>query len=183
MTIEEVFVKLITHMSEGVSYHDYMAQAYEFLGLWGCAKCQRYHQFEEESGRSRLIHYYATHYFKLVPIENYNKPEIISDTWYKYTTQDVDTGTKLRAIKELVTKWVAWERSTKKLYQEMQNELIQLKEFDSARKLNEYIHDVSTELHDVEKLLLKLETVSYDPIFITEWSDALNKKYKKKLGW
>jgi hypothetical protein len=36
--------------------------------------------------------------------------------WHKYTTMDVDTNTKRNSIKDLMTKWVEWERSTKKLY-------------------------------------------------------------------
>jgi len=63
----------------------------------------------------------------------------------------------------------------------MYNELITLKEIDAARKLHTYIHDVSTELHDVEKQILTLESINYDLITITEWSDKMKKEYKKKL--
>ena len=38
-TIEEVFTKIITHMREGICFHDELVRAYDFLGLWGYSKC------------------------------------------------------------------------------------------------------------------------------------------------
>lgn len=183
MTIEEIFSKLISHMEQGVQYHQTLAKAYDFIGLWGFSKCQLYHQFEELQGKQQLQHYYAAHYFKLIQTENLNTPEIIPANWYKYTTQDVDANTKKNAVKDLMTKWVAWERSTKEFYQNMRRELDALNELDAAQRLDKYICDVSHELHNVEKMIIKLETIGYDLITIEEWSDHLNKKYKKKLGW
>lgn len=170
-------------MEEGICYHREMAKAYEFLGLWGFSKCQLYHQCEELQGKMLLEHYYTAHYFKLIQLENFEKPEIIPVTWFKYTTQSVDLNTKRTAVKDLVTKWIDWERKTKKFYQEMRHELEILQEYDSAARLDKYIHDVSHELHNAEKLLIKLDSIGYDLITIEEWSTNWNKKYKKKLGW
>ena len=41
---------------------------------------------------------------------------IIPDSWYKYTSMDVDASTKRNAIKDLTEKWINWERETKTLY-------------------------------------------------------------------
>lgn len=183
MTIEEIFNKLASHMCEGVAMHDEMAKAYDFLGLWGLAKCHTYHMVEEKCGYRCLNHYYATHYFKLVQLADIPKPKLIPDTWYKYSTQAVDVGTKRGAVKDLMTKWVEWERKTKKFYQEMQQELTTLGELDAAMKIDCYIRDVSKELHNAEKQLIKLETISYDIGTIISWQESLHKKYKKKLGW
>ena len=103
-------------MVEGIMYHDEMAKAYDFLGLPGFSKCQDYHHLEETEGYRCLSHYYATHYYKLLQLEEITKPKLIPETWYKYTTWSVDTGTKKSTIKDLMTKWMEWERSTKKLY-------------------------------------------------------------------
>ena len=183
MTIEEIFNKLITHMTEGIYYHEELAKAYDFLGLWGFSKCQLFHHNEEICNKQRLTHYYAAHYFKLPQLENFSLPEIIPSNWYKYTTQAVDANTKRNAVKDLMKLWVEWERATKNFYQEMRLELDKIGELDAARKLDEYIHDVSSELHDVEKTIIKLDSIGYDLITIEEWSDDLNKKYKKKLRW
>lgn len=183
MTIEEIFSKLAAHISEGIIFHDEMAKAYDFLGLWGYSKCQLYHAFEEKHGLSHLIHYYATHYFRLLQVEEIEKPKLIPDIWYKYSTQAVDTGTKRTAIKELMTKWIEWEQSTKKLYQDMRQELCALNESAAALYIEQYIRDVDNELHHAQKELIKLETVGYDIVHIIEQQEDLHKKYKKKLRW
>ena len=183
MTTEEIFNKLATHMCEGVAIHDELAKVFDFIGLWGFSKCHIYHSVEEKAGFSKLSHYYATHYFKLLQLDIIEKPKFIPETWYKYSTQAVDNNTKKNTVKDLITKWVEWERSTKKFYQSMRQELTSLGELAAAIKLDSYIVDVDSELHDAEKLLIKLETWGYDMIEITNYQSFLSKKYKKKLGW
>ena len=175
MTIEEIFNKLATHMHEGVMFHDELMQAYEFLGIWNLAKCHMKHSCEEKEGYHKLLHYYSTHYFKLLKEEEIVKPKLIPDVWYKYTTQAVDTGTKRTSIKELMVKWIEWERSTKKLYQEIRKELDSLNEIDAAIKIDKYINNVSKELSYAERQLLEFETIGYDIITIIDW----DKNYKK----
>jgi hypothetical protein len=65
----------------------------------------------------------------------------------------------------------------------MRQELTTLGELDAAMKIDCYIRDVSKELHNAEKQLIKLETISYDIGTIINWQESLHKKYKKKLGW
>ena len=95
----------------------------------------------------------------------------------------VDVGTKRNAIRELMTKWIDWERSTKKLYQEMRHELASLNEFAAASYIDELINDVSAELRHAEKKFIYLETIGYDIVLIVDHQEELYKKYKKKLGW
>ena len=183
MTIEEIFNKLASHMIEGTLYHDELARAFDFLGLYGYAKCHEYHFIEETRNYKCLSHYYATHYFKLLMLENIERPKLINETWYKYTTKAVDTGTKRNAVKELTSKWVEWERETKKLYQEMRQELCEQKEIAAALFLDNFICDVDKELRHAEKKLIKFETLGYDISPIIHQQESLYKKYKKKLRW
>lgn len=178
MTVEEIFNKLASHMVEGIMYHDDMAKAFDFLGLHGYAKCQDYHHFEETKNYRELSHYYATHYFKLLQV-NIEQPQIIPETWFKYSSQAVDNGTKRNAIKEIFTKWKNWEESTKKLYQELYTELTNLSEGAAAIKISKYLSDVDAELHDVWKELLTLEAINYNLDVILPNQKELRKKYKK----
>jgi len=93
-----------------------MQQAYDFLGLYGFAKCHEYHYIEETKGYECLLHYYSTRYHRLIQIEDKPKPEIIPQTWYKYSTTAVDTNTKRQSTQTMMKKWVEWEQETKKLY-------------------------------------------------------------------
>ena len=164
-------------------YHDDFAKAYDFLGLRGYAICHDYHHLEETKSYRHLSHYYASHYHKLLKTENLTQPKIIPEMWHKYTTMDVDTNTKRNSIKDLMTKWVEWERSTKKLYQEMRHELTEIGELAAAQYVDTLILDVSKELRHAERKLIMLETISYDLVSIAEEQDELYKKYKNKIRW
>ena len=183
MTVEEIFNTLASHMIEGIMYHDEMTQAYYFLCLRGYAQ-QQEHQFLEESYEYKhLSRYYAKHYHKLLEIENKDRPKLIPETWYKYTTMAVDAGTKRNAVKDLMTKWVEWERKTKKLYEKMRFELYTIGEAAAASFIDKYIDDVSKELRHAERQLVMLETINYDIVQITDWQEDLYNKYKKKSRW
>ena len=183
MTIEEIFNKLASHMCEGVRFHDEAAKAYDYLNFEGLYKCHIYHATEEKHGFLLLSHYYMTHYFKLLQLENIPDSKLIPDTWYKYTTMAVDVGTKRNSIKDLMNKWVEWKRSTKKLYQEMRQELDALNELAAAQFIDTLIADVSKELRHAERKLLMLDTIGYDIVEIAQEQEELYHKYKKKSGW
>ena len=182
MTVEEIYNKIASHMVEGIMYHDDFAKAYEFLGFWGFAACHDYHHFMEEKDYRELSHYYATHCFRLIHVENVPQPNIIPESWHKYKAQEVDVGTKRTALKELMTKWVDWEKETKKLYEEMYMELTNLREISAAIQVQKLIEDVDEELSIAQKKLLKLDSIGYDLATIMDWQDKLYHKYRKTLG-
>lgn len=181
MTVDEIFGKLAQHMIEGVAYHDELVKAFDFLGWYGFAKCHEWHYFEESKGYRELMHYYATHYHKILQLEPAPKGKLISDSWYKYTTMAVDSGTKRQALKTLMESWINWEKETKKLYEEMFQELTNLREVAAADEVRKYICDVTDELKHAEKKLIKLETLGYDAVTIVEWQQPMYRKFKDRL--
>lgn len=183
MTVDEIFSKIFEHMLIGIQFHDDMVRAHDYLNLNGLSLLHVYHAREEKDNYLHLSHYYLSRYAKLLSIENLSEYKIIPETWYKYSTYVVDNNTKRNAIKELMEKWIKWEQETKKLYQEMRQELTVLGEIAAALYIDQYIIDVDEELHDAQKKLIRLETINYDLVEITNWQEHLYKKYKKKLGW
>ena len=181
MTVDEVFTKMATHMIEGMMFHNQLSQGYDFLGLYGFAKCHEYHYIEETKGYTCLLHYYSTRYHRLLALDMPANPNIIPETWYKYTAMAVDVNTKRNAVKTMIEKWVEWERDTKKLYQEMYKELFENGEIASADKVKCYIYDVDEELKHAEKKLLKLESLGYDINAIIAWQQSMYRKFKKAL--
>lgn len=182
MTVDEIFTKVASHMIEGMMIHDALTHGYSFLGLYGFAKCHEYHHIAETKGYMQLMSYYSSRYHKLLNIDKIPQPEIIPQTWYKYTTMDVDTNTKRQAIQTMMKKWIEWERDTKKLYQEMHQELCTLGEVAAADEIKEYIRDVDDELKHAEKKFIKLESIEYNISTIIDWQQPMYKKYKKLCG-
>lgn len=181
MTVEEIFNKIATHMTEGIMIHDYMQQGYDFLNFYGYSRCQEYHYIEEVKDYKKLSHYYSTHYHRLLQIGEIAKPDFLSSSWYKYTSIAFDTNTRRQAVQTLMRKWVEWEQETKKLYSEMYIELYKLNEIAAANEIKYYICAVDKELKNAEKKLVELETIDYNIETIMDWQKAIHKKYKKKL--
>ena len=183
MTVEEIFNKLATHMVEGIQFHNELAQAFDFLGLYGFALCHDSHRVEENNSYMYLCHYYSCHYHKLINLEELRSHNLIPQMWHKYNTMNVDANTKRESIKSLMTSWIQWEQETKQLYQEMHKELHAIGEVAAALEVECLIADVTKELMHAEKKLIKLETINYDLYMILDWQEPMKQKYKKKLGW
>lgn len=73
------------------------------------------------------------------------------------------------AVKDMMTKWIQWEKDTKQLYSEMRQELCTLGEVAAALKIDCFLKDVDDELVHAEKKYIKLETINYDINTIIGW--------------
>lgn len=170
MSIEEIFTKLAIHMKEGIQFHDEATICYDFIGIRTFAKEQQKHYIEESQTYRSLLHYYSTHYHKLLKLAPVPEHQLIPESWYKYDTFQVDTPTKQKTIREITNKWIAWERATKQLYQEMYCEASAIKEIASEFYISKLIKDVTKELKEAEQLLIDLESIGYDmPTILTGW--------------
>lgn len=181
MVVEEIFTKLRNHMLEGMVFHDQMARYYDFLNLHGYKRCHEYHYFEETLSYRKLCRYFMNHYNMFIPYEDMDNPQVIPSGWYRYTRQEVDTGTKRSAVKTGVEKWVKWERETKQLYQDMYMELMTLGEIATAQFLSCFIADVDCELKYAERKHISLESAGYDLPTIIIAQDEIHDKYRAKL--
>lgn len=181
MEIEEIFTKLSSHMLKGVMTHEELANYYDFLGLEGYKHCHEYHFMNELCSYRSLCKYYINHYSKLIPQVEVDQPQVIPDSWYFHTREDVDSSTKRSAVKNGLSAWIDWERDTKKLYQQMYKELLDLKEVASAHKVLCLVKDVDCELKYAEHYLLNKLATDFDMVDIVEEQSEDHKKYKEKL--
>ena len=94
---------------------------------------------------------------------------------------DVDINTKRQSTKDLMTKWIEWEKQTKTLYTQMYKELCDLNEIAAADKIKCYILDVTDELKHAEKKYIKLESIDYSINTIISWQQPMYRKFKKQL--
>lgn len=181
MTTEEVFSKIAVHMIEGLMFHEQMANYYEFLGLYGYAECHEYHYLSESCSFHKINKYYVTHFNKLLPELKADDPEVIPNTWIKYTRNDVDTNTIRSSVKAGLEKWVKWETDTKKLYEAMYKELIMLDESAAALEVAKLVEDVSKELKHAMQYHLNKKAIDYDIVTIIDEQELKKKKYDIKI--
>lgn len=181
MTTEEIFSHLSAHMVKGLMIHDQLASAYDFLNLPGYMKCHEYHYFEESCNYRLLQNYYLEHFHKLIPEERIENPDTIPSNWYKYSRPEIDANTKRAAIKDLMKKWVDWEKDTKVLLETSYKELYELGEIGAALKIAAYIKDNSKELAHAQAKQMCLENINYDIGAILAEQEALRDKYWHKM--
>lgn len=177
-----IFKELSAHMVKGLMLHDQMADYYDFLNLHGYKRCHEYHAKCEMEGYRHLHRYYINHFHRLVEEDNVPNPDAIPASWYRYSRQEVDTGTKRTAVKAGIEKWVAWEKETKSFYERMYHELEEAGEIASANFLCGYIKAVDKELKWAERKHIDLATVDYDIGYIMGQQDHLHDWYMEKMG-
>ena len=181
MTVEEIYAELSQHMIQGIMMHEQLANYYDFLGLKGYKRCHEYHYIAETCAHRGLNRYFINHHNKLIPYRDVENPDVMPNTWYNHVRSDVDANTKKNAVRIGLTKWVDWERDTKKLYEHMYKELMEIDEVASAIKVKELICDVDCELKKAERYWLDKEAIGYDmPTIISEQKSKHN-KYKRKM--
>ena len=180
MELKEIYSRLSEHMIKGMMIHEQMANYYGFLGLDGYRRCHEYHFLAETKNYRKLNGYFIHHHNMLILETRFDSPEIIPESWYDHTRQDVDAGTKKNAVKNGLEKWVSWEKDTKHLYEDMYKELMDIGEVASACFIKCFIADVDKELKKAEKYHLNKEALGYDIHAIISDQDKMHDKYKKK---
>ena len=180
MNIEEIFKDISQRFLRGVMFHDYMVDYFNFLNLHGYKRMHEYHAKHEMKGFRKLHRFYIDHYNKLVPDIRFENEEYIPSSWYQYTRQDVDANTKRNAVKEAFEKWESWESETKKYYEQMYKELLDIGEVDSAKKLCAMVEDVSEELKWVQRKRIDLSSADYSIDYILGEQNFYHDFYKKK---
>ena len=181
MTVGEIFSKLSEHMVEGLMIHSQMSDYYGFLDLEGYQQCHLYHFYCESAGYKKLNEYYLSYYNKLILEKPISNPHIIPETWYNFSKYDVNAATRKNAIQVGMEKWIAWEKETKTLYEQMYQELIKINEIASALEIGKYINDVSEELCYAEEKLIKLKAIDFDISIIVDNQEDISNQYKEKI--
>ena len=163
MELKEIYSKIASHQIKGMMIHAQLADYYDFLGLQGYKRCHEYHYLKESCAYRGISRYFINHHNMLIPEEKIEDPEVIPESWFEHTRDDVDSATKKNAVKSGLTKWVEWERETKKLYEQMYQELMNIGEVASAFKIKELICDVDCELKKAERYWLNKEADTQNP--------------------
>ena len=182
MTVEEIYSKIACHMVKGMMIHSRLADYYHFLNLPGYACCHDYHFLEESKSYRKLSKWYMKNHNKLIEEKEIEIPTVIPDNWYNHTKQDIDAITVKNGVKAGLEMWVDWETETKKLYEDMYVELLDISEISDTIMVKELISDVTCELAKAEKYKLNKEFIDYDMSTIISEQSHKKEKYKHKIS-
>lgn len=179
MTLDEIFADISAHMVKGMMLHDELAQVFDFFCLDGYRKMHEHFFYCESRNYREFNKYYVSRKNKLIRHKDPGYASIIPDNWYNYTRQQVDEGTKKNYVREMMSKWVNWERETKKMYERFYKELLDMEEVAAASEIYRYIVDVDFELKKAERYAITAETAKYDVYWMLSEQEYLSEVYDK----
>jgi hypothetical protein len=183
MQEQTIFNEIIAHQIEGIMFHDDLADMFDFMALKGYKREHEYHalcEFAEMRGMSR---YMINHISHLPNTDNIivSRETPIPQSWKatNVTRYNVTESDRKSKVKELLTKWVEWEKDTKEFYQKKFKELCDEGYIACADKVNKLVKDVDCELKHAERQWLDLSAVGWDMVYICEMQENIHDKYEK----
>lgn len=180
MNVEEIFKKLDDHIVKGIMLHSQFADYFDFLNLHGYKRLHEYHFLKESTELRGLHRYYIDHFEKLIPQTSFSATREIPENWYPHVRSDVSPSDKKRFIESAFNRWIEYEKSTKKEYQEAYCELCDLGEIAAACKVKEMVSCVDMELKNAMRMFINLETIGYDLPTIYLCQDDIHEMYREK---
>lgn len=168
MSIEEIFIELVSHMKKGLSLHEQLIHLYGFLNLKGYAKQQEHQYFEQSQSYIQIKNFYLQQYGKMLQEKIIQPFVLIPESWYKYDKFEVDSGTKRKTIRQLFHEWLKWEEDTKVFLNNCYKQLYELKEFYSCDKILKLLSNLHQQISTLKDELNNLESTGYDMVFILE---------------
>lgn len=179
--MEDVFEKVSAHFIKGMMFHDSMANYYDFLNLRGYKRFHEYQFLCDTKNYRKLNRYYINHHSRLVSESEFDEPNVIPDSWYRYKREEVDTSTKKNAIETAMQKYVEWEKETKDLLEKSIKELYDAGAINDACFLKKMLKKVSKELKYAERKKIELSNINYDLDYIMQEQKCIHDKYMEKI--
>ena len=116
----------------------------------------------------------------LLSIDEPVKKEYIPNDWKNYSRFDVNSQLRRQYVEKSMAEYWDWEKETKCYLEGWGKELLVLGMVADFEIIKELVCNVDKELKCLERLILKLKSVDYDHVYITEIQHDIHERYKKK---
>ena len=178
--IRNIMKETYDHIMNGVIMHSNMVDFYDFLHLKGFRKWQE-HNVEEEFCHVTEIqhHFIKRHHMMIPPYEEHFTSGVIPTSWYDHSAIEVTKDDIVREVKRSLHEYLDWERKTQIFLKEKTKELIELDAFAEYMDLRELEENVACEIHYLENLIIELESVGYDSIYIQRLQERFCIEFKE----
>lgn len=185
MSCYEIFADINSRQITALMFHTEMADMFDFLGLMGFKRMHEYQYFSESAEHRGIKRYYINHHNKLLRGKHLPRVEVIPDSWYKYSRFDVTPQIRKQYVEEGLKKYQAWEKETKEMYENYAAELMRRGNVADFNKVKSLVCDVDMEVKCVDRLIIELESVGYNDVYIASIQEEMHEKYREmtnKIG-
>lgn len=181
MPADDILAGLKARSLEGVMFHGRMREYFLYLGLRGYAAMHSFHETEERLGAEKLTDYFMAQNGSLIPDKALTAPDVIPAQWYRMRRQDTDAQWRRRAIRDGMTAWRDWEKSTAVSLKDMIFRLSSENEYGCCRLAERKLSDVESEIAGAEDMIFDLESIEYNLPTIIGRQPDIEKKYLTKI--
>lgn len=181
MSCEEIFQAIRDRQITALMFHDQSSDLFDFLGLKGFKRMHEYQYLSESLEHRKLSRYYLNHHNRILGEGYIENPRAIPGDWGKYTRFEVTTNIRRQALEKSFIDYHNWESKTKELYCHYAKRLLDLGHVADFNEVNRLVEDVSLELKYLERMILSLRSISYDPIQIEAMQQELHDHYKCRM--
>ena len=181
MPADDILAGLKARSLEGVMFHGRMREYFLYLGLRGYAAMHSFHETEERLGAEKLTDYFMAQNGSLIPEKSVAAPDVIPAQWYRMRRQDTDAQWRRRAVRDGMTAWRDWEKSTAASLKDMIFRLSSENEYGCCRLAEQKLSDVESEIAGAEDMIFELESIEYNLPTIIGRQPDIAKKYLTKI--
>ena len=181
MPADDILAGLKARSLEGVMFHGRMREYFLFLVLRGYAALHSFHETEERLGAEKLTDYFMAQNGSLIPEKSVAAPDVIPAQWYRMRRQDTDAQWRRRAVRDGMTAWRDWEKSTAASLKDMIFRLSSENEYGCCRLAEQKLSDVESEIAGAEDMIFELESIEYNLPTIIGRQPDIAKKYLTKI--
>ena len=180
-TCGEIFTAIRERQIIALMFHDQSADLFDFLGLNGFKRMHEYQYLAESIEHRKLSRYYLNHHHQILMEGPLDNPQAIPEDWSRYTRLEVTTPIRKQAVEKSFAAYYDWECETKKCYSEYAKKLLDLGLVADFNHVNCLVKDVDMELKYLGRMILRLQSISYDPIQVEAMQQELHDHYKCKM--
>lgn len=109
-------------------------------------------------------------------------PQVIPVQWYRMRRQDTDAQWRRRAVRDGMTAWHDWEKSTTVSLKDMIFRLSSENEYGCCRLAERKLSDVESEISGAEDMIFDLESIEYNLPTIIDRQPSLAECYHSKIS-
>nr|DAF03547.1 MAG TPA: hypothetical protein [Caudoviricetes sp.] len=182
MPADDILAGLKARSLEGVMFHGRMREYFLYLGLRGYAAMHSFHETEERLGAEKLTDYFMAQNGSLIPEKSVAAPDVIPAQWYRMRRQDTDAQWRHRAVRDGMTAWRDWEKSTAVSLKDMIFRLSSENEYGCCRLAEQKLSDVESEISGAEDMIFDLESIEYNLPTIIGRQPSLAECYHSKIA-
>lgn len=162
MNVMDIISAAVTHMVEGLMFHDQMMQYFLYLGLPGLASLQEKRYLAESKAMARLQGYSIQAYGMIASDSATDARDYIPSAWKDSPRNLVDLRGMENARIALET-WEGWEADTRKLYGQLYFQAGEIRDAGASERLAELVRDADKEHRFVNELLDRVMATESDP--------------------